>query len=159
MLRVLTAGVVMAGGVLAACRPSAAGVDPNDPAITATIDSLARVALDGAARVDADRVLEPAGGGGEVSFITGDLLLTGLEPLRERFRATYAGLQRQQQTFAQKRVRVLTPDVAIAYAVGEGAYTDKAGTTSEPVGMGITLVFVKEHGQWRIRHIHQSIAP
>ncbi len=158
MLRAVSTAMAMVGIAVLACRPSA-GVDPNDPTITAIIDSLAREAVDGAAKADADRALKAAAGGGEVTFITGDMLLTGLEPIRERFRATYAGLQRQQQTFTQKRVRVLSPDVAIAYAVGEGTYTDKAGTTSEPVGMGITLVFVKEHGQWRIRHIHQSIAP
>jgi hypothetical protein len=43
-------------------------------------------------------------------------------------------------------------------AVSEGTYTDKAGWTYEPVGIGITVVFVRENGQWRARHAHQSIA-
>ncbi len=42
-------------------------------------------------------------------------------------------------------------------AVGEGAHTDKAGWT-EPVGIGLTIVFVRENGTWRGRHAHQSIA-
>ena len=54
-------------------------------------------------------------------------------------------------------MRILSPDVAVVMAVGEGTYTDKAGWTSEPVGIGTTIVFVREDGQWRIRHAHQSI--
>ena len=58
-----------------------------------------------------------------------------------------------------KRVRILSPDVAIVIATSEGMYTDKAGWTSQPVGMGHTIVFVREGGEWRARHAHQSIAP
>ena len=47
----------------------------------------------------------------------------------------------------------------IVMAVSEGTYTDIAGWTSEPVGLGTTIVFVRENGQWRARHAHQSIAP
>jgi len=112
----------------------------------------------GAAAVDADRVLQIAEGEGELTFVTGDVLLSGLEPIRERFKETYAGLASQQQTVIEKRVRILSPDVAIAIAVGEGTYTDKAGWTSEPVGIGTTIVFVRENGVWRARHAHQSIA-
>ena len=56
-------------------------------------------------------------------------------------------------------MRLLSPDVAVVMAVGEGTYTDQAGWTSPPVGMGTTIVFVREDGQWRARHAHQSIAP
>ena len=158
MLRAFSAVMVVVAVVLTGCRPSAGTVDPNDPVITATIDSLLQVVMAGAAAADADRVLAPAAGEGELTFVTGDVILTGLEPIRERFRATYAGLQRQDQTVIEKRIRVLSPDVAIAFAVAEGTYTDKAGWTSEPVGIGTTIVFVKENGEWRIRHAHQSIA-
>jgi uncharacterized protein (TIGR02246 family) len=154
--------MLLAGVALAACRPSARAVDPEDPAITAIIDSLVNVALDGAARADAERVFQAAGGSGsddDVSFMTGDVLLTGAQPIRQRFRETYAGLQHQEQTITEKRIRILSPDVAIACLVGEGTYTDKAGWTSDPVGLGMTLVFVKQDGHWRIRHAHQSIAP
>jgi len=95
---------------------------------------------------------------GDLTFLTGDVILSGLDPIRERFRATYAGLQRQDQTLIEKQIRVLSPTVAIVFAVAEGTYTDKAGWTSEPVGIGTTIVFVKEDGEWRIRHAHQSIA-
>lgn len=158
ILRVaMLSGAVALGGCGGSAAPSTATVDPNDPAITATIDSLLAVALDGAARVDADRVLEPAAGTGEVTLLVGNVLLTGIEPIRARFKETYSGLERQDQKVIEKRVRVLTPDVAIATVIGEGTYTDKAGWTSEPVDIGTTLVFVKENGQWRIRHGHQSI--
>ena len=84
-------------------------------------------------------------------------MFTGIDKIREGFRQTYAGLERQNQTIIEKRIRVLSPDVAIATVIGEGTYTDKAGWTSEPVDIATTLVFVKENGQWRIRHGQQSI--
>jgi len=157
MLRILSAALVMAAFGLSGCQPSAGTVDPNDPAITAVIDSLLNVVMDGAARVDADRVLEPAAGPGELTFVTEDVILTGLEPIREQFRATYSGLLRQDQTVIEKRIRVLSPDGALAIIVAEGTYTDKAGWTSDPVGIGTTIVFVKVNGQWQIQHAHQSI--
>ena len=157
MLRMLSVALVLFALVPAGCQPSAGTVDPNDPAITAAIDSLLTVVSDGAARVDVDRVLEPAAGPGELTFVTGDVLLTGLDLIRERFRETYSGLLRQDQTLVEKRIRVLSPDVALAILVAEGTYTDKAGWTSEPVGIGTTIVFVKENGRWQIQHAHQSI--
>ena len=144
--------------VSAACQPTA-GFDPDDPAVVAAIDSIIEEAMEGASAVDADRTLAMAEGEGELTFITGDMMLSGLEYIRETFRDTYAGLERQDQTLLEKRVRILSPDVAIVIAVSEGTYTDKAGWTSEPVGMGHTIVFVREDGEWRARHAHQSIAP
>lgn len=148
--------MVMCGAVFAAaCQPR---FDPEDPVIVAALDSIVQSAMEGARNVDADRVLAMAEGRGELTFITGDVMLSGLEGIRERFRDTYSGLASQQQTLLEKRVRVLSPDVAIVMAVGEGTYTDKAGWTSPPVGIGTTIVFVREDGQWRARHAHQSIA-
>ena len=57
-----------------------------------------------------------------------------------------------------RQVRLIGPDVALVTAVGEGTYTDRAGWTSDPVGLGMTLVFVREQGQWQVKHAHQSIA-
>ena len=148
-------GAVALGGCGGSSAP--ATVDPNDPVITASIDSLLGVAMDGAAHVDADKVLEPAAGTGELTLLVGNVMFTGIDKIREGFRQTYAGLERQNQTIIEKRIRVLSPDVAIATVIGEGTYTDKAGWTSEPVDIATTLVFVKENGQWRIRHGQQSI--
>jgi uncharacterized protein (TIGR02246 family) len=144
---------------MAACQPAPAPFNPDDPAVIAAIDSVVKGAMEGAAAVDADKVLAMAEGKGELTFMTGDVLLTGLEPIREQFRKTYSGLTSQHQTLLEKRVRLLSPDVAVVMAVGEGTYTDQAGWTSPPVGMGTTIVFVREDGQWRARHAHQSIAP
>jgi uncharacterized protein (TIGR02246 family) len=144
---------------LAACNPAPPPFNPDDPGIVATIDSLVAGTIEGAAAADADKVLAIADSTGELTFITGDVLLAGLEPIREQFRATYTGIQSQQQSFTTKRVRLLSPDVAVVMAVGEGSYTDKSGWTSAPVGMGTTIVFVREGSQWRARHVHQSIAP
>lgn len=144
-----------AGWVAACDRP--ASFDPNDPAVVAAIDSVIAEAMAGARQVDADRVLAMAEGG-DLTFVTGDILLIGLEQIRETFRDTYEGLQSQEQTVIEKRVRLVAPDVAILTAVSEGTYTDQAGWTSELIGMGHTIVFVREDGRWRARHAHQPIA-
>lgn len=148
------AGATLLGG----CR-APASFDTEDPKAIDEIESQLQSMMAGAAAVDADRVLGGAGGKGELTFITGDVMLSGLETIRSRFEDTYAGLAKQGQTVREKRVRLLTPDVALVTAVGEGTYTDKAGWTSEPVGMGLTIVFVREDGVWRARHAHQSITP
>lgn len=146
---------------LLSCKsaPAPAPFNPDDPVALAAIDSLFKVSMEGAAMVDADKVLAMAEGQGELTFITGDVLLTGGEPIRERFRQTYSGLKRQENTIIEKRARLLSPDVAVVLAIGEGTYTDKAGWTSAPVGIALTIVFVRQDGQWRARHAHQSIAP
>ena len=41
---------------------------------------------------------------------------------------------------------------------GEGSYADKAGSTSEPVGLAVAIVFVRQNGVWRAVHAHQSLA-
>ena len=153
MLRVVS--LVMCAAVLTACQPR---FDPEDPVITAVLDSIANAAREGSAQVDADRVLAMAEGEGELTFLTGDVMLSGFEQIHTSFKNTYAGLASQQQTVLEQRIRILSPDVALVMAVSEGTYTDKAGWTSEPVGIGITVVFVRENGQWRARHAHQSIA-
>jgi len=156
-MRTRPALLLLGAAWLAACQP--ATFDPEDPVIVAAIEAQLQTAMAGAAEVDADRVLEMAEGEGELTFVTGDVMLSGLDTIREQFEATYAGLASQEQTVLEKRVRVLSPDVAVVMAVGEGTYTDKAGWTSNPVGVGTTIVFVRENGAWRARHAHQSIAP
>jgi uncharacterized protein (TIGR02246 family) len=157
--RVKCASAILACLTLSAACAPASDFDPDDPAVVAAIDSIVQVALEGSRAADADRVLAMAEGGSDFTFITGDLLLSGLEDIREDFADTYEGVESQSQTILEKRTRLLTPDVAVLTAVSEGTYTDIAGWTSEPVGMGHTIVFVRENGQWRARHAHQSIAP
>lgn len=143
---------------LSGCAPqSTQDFDPNDPVALAAIDSLMAIAIEGAANVDAVRVLEPMGGGEDFTLVTGDVILTGLESVRESFTDTYDGMQKQDQTIYETRTRLLTPDVAVVSAVAEGTYTDLAGWTSEPVGIGVTIIFVRENGRWVGRHVHQSI--
>jgi uncharacterized protein (TIGR02246 family) len=154
-MRSLTHVAAVTGTVVAmACAP--AQFDPNDSTVTTAIDSLLTEAMEGAANVDADRVLSIAGD--DLTFVTGDVLLNGTEAIRSQFKRTYAGLAHQNQTVVEKRVRLLSPDVALVVAIVEGTYTDKAGWTSDPVGIGTTIVFVRENGRWRARHAHQSIA-
>ena len=142
--------------LLASCgQTQTAEFDPEDPVAIAEIDALLDVTLEGARQVDADRVLAMAEGEAEFTFITGDLMIAGLETIREDFENTYDGLESQSQTILAKRIRLLSPDVAVMTGVSEGT---KAGWTSEPVGLGHTIIFVRENGQWRAVHAHQSIA-
>jgi uncharacterized protein (TIGR02246 family) len=149
--------LIVGAAMLGACQ-NPKPFDPDDPAIAAEVESRLESALAGAAGVDADQVLAFADGEGELTFVTGDVMLSGLDTIRARFEETYAGLAKQEQVVLEKRVRLLSPDVALLMAVGEGTYTDKAGWTSPPVGIGLTIVFVQEAGVWRARHVHQSIA-
>lgn len=159
-MRVSMLAAVSLAVISAACQPTAeAEFDPNDAEVIAAIEAVLQEAMEGARSVDADRVLAVAEGEGELTFITGDVLLAGQDYIRDTFAETYAGLERQDQTIIAKQVRVLSPDVAIIVAVSEGTYTDQAGWTSDPVGMGHTVVLVREDGRWTVRHVHQSVAP
>ncbi len=148
---------VAAASILAACATP--HFDPNDPKVAATIDSIVGVAVDGAQHVDADKVLSIAGNDTGFTFVTGDLMLSGLENIRAQFKKTYSGLASQKQSIDTKRIRLIAPDVAIVMATSEGTYTMKSGWTAPPVGIGTTIVFVRENGAWHAVHAHQSIAP
>lgn len=143
---------------LAACQAKPAAFNPDDPAALAEIDSVVSVAIAGSSEVNADKVLSVAEGPAEFTFITGDALLEGLPAIKEDFRETYGGLERQNHNIVAKRVRLLAPDVALYTVVGDGTYTDKAGWTSPPVGLGLTMVLVKRDGKWQAVHAHQSVA-
>ena len=157
-MRISVLMTLAVAALLAGCQ-APVEFDPDDPAVVAEIQSILEDAMEGSRNVDADRALAMAAGEGELTFITGDLMLAGLDVIHAAFSDTYSGLEQQETTILEKRVRILSPDVAIVIATGEGTYTDKAGWTSEPVGMGYTIVFVREDGSWRARHAHQSIAP
>ena len=159
-MRIHTLAAIAGAALLTACapQPQSAEFDPDDPQVIAAIDSILGVSLEGVRTVDADKVLSMVSEKGAFTFITGDLMLSGLETLREDFKDTYSGLESQSQTIIEKRVRLLSADVAVLTAVSEGTYTDKAGWTSELVGIGHTIIFVRENGTWRARHAHQSIA-
>lgn len=151
-------GTILAILLLAACTQPPATFDPDDPAAIAEIESIVQATMAGAREADADRVLAMAEGGGDLTFITADVMLEGFDVIKAAFEDTYDGVASQTQTVLESRIRLLSPDVAILTAVSEGTYTDNAGWTSEPVGMGHTIVFVREDGRWRARHAHQSTA-
>ncbi len=151
------AGVV---ACVSACAPqSSQNFDPNDPAVMAVIDSLMNEAVQASRDVDAVKVLASMETGENFTLVTGDVMLRGSEVVAAAFADTYDGLLRQNSTVEQSYIRLLTPDVAVFSGVGEGTYTDFAGWTSEPVGIGITIVFVLEDGRWVGKVVHQSIAP
>jgi len=80
--------IAIAGATLfAGCR--SAQFDPDDPAAIAAIDSIVQSMMAGAREVNAAQVL--SGAAPDVSFITGDIMLSGLETLQARFDETYAG--------------------------------------------------------------------
>jgi uncharacterized protein (TIGR02246 family) len=159
-MRLFILATISSAVLFAGCQPAEVSeFNPDDPAIVAAIEAILAAAMEGSSEVDADRVLAMAEGEGDLTFITGDVMLSGLDYIRETFQDTYSGFERQTNTIIESRVRILSPDVAIFVATSEGTYTDKAGWTSEPVGIGSTIVFVRENGEWRARHAHQSIAP
>ena len=151
------AAAAVALGILA-CQPKPAAVDPEDPTIVAQIDSIVKVAMTGASAANAEQALSITTKDKDFTFITGDLMLVGYDSILPRFKDTYSMLQKQTSEIVERRVRVLSPDVAVVTAITEGTYTDKAGFTSEPVGLGSTIIFVRRNGEWRAVHFHQSVA-
>lgn len=157
-MRILSVAVVSLSTILVGCAPQGPGsFDPQDPEVVAVLDSLLTVTADAAANVDPVGVLEAMGGGDEFTLLVGNVMLTGLDNVQQAFADTYDGLESQENTIYETRIRLLSPDVAVVSAVGEGTYTDKAGWTSEPVGLGFTIIFVREDGRWVGRYVHQSV--
>lgn len=152
-----SAGVVLVFAAVA-CQPKAAVVDPQDPVIVAAIDSILNVAMAGAAAANAEQALSVTTKDQDFTFVTGDLMLLGYDNILPRFKDTYSMVQKQSSEIIEKRIRVLSPDVAVVTAITEGTYTDKAGFTSQPVGLGSTIIFVRKNGEWRAVHFHQSVA-
>jgi uncharacterized protein (TIGR02246 family) len=144
---------------LAGCSPpSSQSFDPDDPAVVAAIESLMAETIKAADAVDPIGVLEPLGESEELTLITGDVMLTGHQTIQEAFADTYDGLLEQNHTVFETTTRLISPDVALYTAIAEGTYTDQAGWVSEPVGLAISVIFVREDGRWVGRHVHQSIA-
>jgi hypothetical protein len=77
---------VAAGALLAGCQTKTT-FDPEDPAVVAALESQMKTAMEGAAAVDAAKVLGIAAD--DLTFVTGDVLLTGLDAIRARFQDTY----------------------------------------------------------------------
>jgi len=154
-VRLAAAAIVL---VCVGCQPTPTPVNPDDPEIVAAIAKAVAVAMDGAANADAERALSVTTRDDEFTFITGDTMITGYDEALRTFRETYGMLQKQTSEVISTRVRVLAPDVVLVTAVTQGTYTDKAGFTSEPVGLGSTIVFVRRNGEWRAVHFHQSVA-
>ena len=93
--RLSTCLMLAALAVLPACQPSSTAFDPEDPVVIATIDSIANTIRAAAERADVDGVLASAGGTGQFTFVTGDLVLSGVDTVREAFQRTYRLVQRQ----------------------------------------------------------------
>jgi uncharacterized protein (TIGR02246 family) len=140
------------------CQSRPETVNPDDPEIVAAVEAALDQAVAAAQRADAEGVLSASTRDDAFTFITGDVMFTGYDEALAAFRQTYALLQGQTNDIIQKRTRVLAPEVVLVSAVSEGTYTDKAGFTSPPVGLGSTAVFVRRNGEWRVIHYHQSVA-
>jgi uncharacterized protein (TIGR02246 family) len=144
--------------IAAACRSEPVAVNPNDPEIVAAVEAILDKTVAAAMATDAEGVLAASTKDDTFTFITGDTMETGYDKALAAFRTTYALLQKQTNQIIEKRTRVLSPDVVLVWAVSEGTYTDKAGFTSQAVGLGSTAVFVRRNGEWRVIHYHQSVA-
>jgi uncharacterized protein (TIGR02246 family) len=144
--------------IATACQPQPVAVNPSDSEIVAAVEAVLDRTVAAAAATDAEGVLSASTKDDTFTFITGDTMLTGYDEALAAFRTTYALLQKQTNQIIEKRTHVLSPDVVLVSAVSEGTYTDKAGFTSPPVGLGSTAVFVRRGGEWRVIHYHQSAA-
>jgi uncharacterized protein (TIGR02246 family) len=144
---------------LAACAgaPAAAPSAADVAAAEAAIDSLLAISMEGARTANADQVTSIAQGAPDFTFMTGDIMVSGLDATRDAFARTYATIKGQDTQVLEKKFRLLTPDVAVVMVAQEGTYTDSTGAVSEPVGIGLTLVFVRQEGRWVAQHAHQSI--
>jgi uncharacterized protein (TIGR02246 family) len=142
----------------AACQSQPVTVNPSDTEIVVAVEAILDKVVAAAAATDAEGVLSVSTRDDSFTFITGDTMLTGYDETLAAFRQTYALLQRQTNQIIEKRTRVLSPDVVLVSAVSEGTYTDKAGYTSAPVGLGSTAVFVRRGRDWQVIHYHQSVA-
>ncbi len=150
--------ILLAIVIAPACGSQAVAVSHNDPEIVATVEAILDKAVAAASAADAEAVLSASTKDDTFTFITDDTMLKGYDEALAAFRTTYALLQRQDHQIIERRTRVLSPDVVLVSAVSEGTYTDKAGFTSPPVGLGSTAVFIRRDGDWRVIHFHQSVA-
>ena len=151
-------GLVAAILMTAACQSNPVNVNPNDPEIVTAVEAILDKVVAAANATDAEGVLAVSTKDDTFTFIAGDRMLTGYDKALTAFRQTYALLQGQTNQIIEKRARVLSPDVVLVSAVSEGTYTDKAGFTSPPVGIGATAVFVRRGSEWRVIHYHESVA-
>ena len=155
-IRVAAAAVALV--CVVGCQSAPPTVNPHDPEIVAAIEQVVAVAMDGATNADAERALSVTTKDDDFTFLTGDTMITGYDQALATFRDTYSMVQKQTSEVIGSRVLVLAPDVVLVTAVTQGTYTDKTGFTSEPVGLGSTIVFVRRNGEWRAVHFHQSVA-
>ncbi len=158
------AGLFATALLLASCTapaPVAAppAFDPNDPSVVAALDSMVTLAREGADNADADRALAPLNAEDSLTFMTADVLITGKEEILRAFRETYSQIRRQRHAPIARKVRLLSPDVALFVGLARGTFQDAQGAISDPVGLGTTGVFVRRDGVWRLVHFHQSVAP
>lgn len=156
--RLIRSSIFAVLAICAACRAQSAPVNPDDAQTVAAVEAILDRAVAAAVATDAEGVLSASTRDDTFTFITGDRMLNGYDEALAAFRETYALLQGQTNHVIQRRTRVLSPDVVLVSAVSEGTYTDKAGFTSPPVGLGSTAVFVRRGGEWRVIHFHQSVA-
>lgn len=73
-MRAPIAAVIGVAALLGACA-QLSSFDPEDSAVVAAIEARFEAAVAGADAVDADRALEMAQGEGELTFVTGDVML------------------------------------------------------------------------------------
>lgn len=154
----LWSGLAPAVLFVAACQSPAAPVNPQDPEIIRAVESMLDRAVASAMAADAEGALSVTTKDDDFIFISGDAMLRGYDQALAAFRETYALIDRQTSQVIESHARVLAPDVVLVSAISEGTYTDKAGFTSAPVGLGSTIVFVRRDGQWQVIHFHQSVA-
>jgi uncharacterized protein (TIGR02246 family) len=154
--RLAFAALVMSACASPAPVAKTATFDPQDPAVAAVLDSIVALSRDGANNADADAAMAPLNADDQLTYVGADLILTGKERILSAFRDTYAQVRRQAYAPIGRQVRLIAPDIAIYSGIGKGSYQDKEGNVSDPVYIGMSGVFVRRDGVWRLVHLQQT---
>jgi ketosteroid isomerase-like protein len=79
--------------------------------------------------------------------------------MREVWEPIMAGRRSQETVITNEYVAVLSENIALHVVEGTYAITDTLGNTTEPNRLSATTVWVREDGEWKMVHMHQSWIP
>jgi uncharacterized protein (TIGR02246 family) len=90
-----------------------------------------------------------------LGYIDNGVFLFDFETMESRFRPGFARLQSQDMEINDMRIAILAPDVAVITWHGQISANHKDGQTFERA-LALTYVLVKDGGDWKFVHMHQS---
>lgn len=94
----------------------------------------------------------------EGSVIQNGKLFCSREEAQRFIEQAYQGVEKQEITFRQQHVTVVSPTVALVTAESDSSATLVDGRTVAPT-TAWTVLFVLRDGQWKVLHAHTSAPP